>query len=77
MKSFGLNRMLDYARAIHSLPGCPARVKDQDDMYGPDWNRPLCDCKVYVYEHAGCPGPAAQHLPHGWKSGDDPKENIQ
>jgi hypothetical protein len=79
-----LDRMLDYARAIHSLPesvavegdGQPGkhtrRGMDQAGVYGPHWNREVCDCKLYDYPHAGTPGPAANCLPRGWKSGDEP-----
>ena len=69
-----VNRMLDYAHDIHSLPESAA-VEDEDldqaKTFGQNWNRPVCDCDLYNYAHAGCPGPAAKRLPRGWKSGDD------
>lgn len=74
-----LNRALDYARGIHSAPDSAAWARMEDDpsvyqqerKYGPNWARPVCDCKLYDYPHPGCPGPAAKLLPTGWKSGDD------
>ena len=69
-----INRMLDYAHDVHSLPESCA-VEDeklnQVPTFGPLWDRPRCDCKLYAYEHGGCSGPAAKRLPRGWKSGDD------
>ena len=74
-----INRMLDYTHLVHSLPESAADYLPEDDgtpclqerAYGPLWDRPSCDCKLYPYLHGGCPGAAAQQLPHGWKSGDD------
>jgi hypothetical protein len=69
-----INRMLDYVHDVHSLPESCA-VEDeklnQAGTYGPQWDRPSCNCKLYSYQHGGCPGPAAQRLPVGWHSGDD------
>jgi len=66
-----IDRMLDYAHEIHSMPDSAAAPEEQEATFGPQWNRPACDCKLYGYEHGGCPGPAAKRLPRGWKSGDD------
>ncbi len=67
-----IDRMLDYAHGVHSQPDSAAvddENLDQAKTYGSNWNRPVCDCKLYGYEHGGCPGPAAKTLPRGWKSG--------
>lgn len=66
-----INRMLDYAHGVHSIPESSAAADEQEDTFGPQWDRPSCDCKLYAYEHGGCLGPAAKCLPRGWKSGDD------
>ena len=66
-----LNRMVDCASEVHSLPESAADDDAQVDVFGPLWDRPVCDCKLYPYQHGGCPGAASQRLPRGWKSGDD------
>ncbi|HUC30014.1 MAG TPA: hypothetical protein VMR80_10535 [Candidatus Acidoferrum sp.] len=66
-----VNRMLDYAHGVHSLPESAASGVDQDAEYGAQWHRPSCACELYAYTHGGCPGAAAKRLPRGWKSGDD------
>jgi len=71
-----LDRMLDYSNGVHSLPeSCAVEDEDMDQagVYGPQWDRAVCGCGLYPYDHAGCPGPAAQHLPVGWQSGDAPQ----
>jgi hypothetical protein len=55
-----LDRMLDYAQGIHSLPESAAvedERLDQEQTYGANWNRPVCNCKRYNYAHGGCPKP--------------------
>jgi len=72
-----LDRIIDYANAIHSLPESAAVEDDSFDQagtFGAQWNQPSCKCGLYPYQHGGCPGPAAKNLPQGWKSGDDPKK---
>jgi hypothetical protein len=55
-------RMLDYVQGRHSLPESAAvedEERDQEQTYGAQWNRTVCNCKRYNYEHGGCPRPAA------------------
>ena len=66
-----LNRMCDCAAGVHSLPESASGEDAQVDVFGPLWDRPACDCKLYAYPHGGCLGATAQRLPRGWKSGDD------
>lgn len=66
-----VDRMLDYAREIHSIPESAAAPDEQEATFGPLWDRPVCDCKLYPQPHAGCPGQRSAGLPRVWKSGDD------
>ena len=66
-----LNRMVDYAAGVRSLPESCAKAAHQLGTFGFKWNQIECDCKLYAYPHGGCPGPRAADLPAGWRSGDN------